>query len=72
MLIDNSARCLVEPDLLDRRTVALREAITAGAGIVAAVPVTDNIKEVDRDGTITATPDRSRLWDAQTPTGLHG
>ncbi|MFM7236028.1 MAG: 2-C-methyl-D-erythritol 4-phosphate cytidylyltransferase [Cyanobium sp.] len=67
VLIHDGARCLVEPDLLERCAEALREAIAAGEGIVAAVPVTDTIKEVDERGAITATQDRSRLWAAQTP-----
>jgi 2-C-methyl-D-erythritol 4-phosphate cytidylyltransferase len=70
VLIHDGARCLVEPDLLERCAVALGDALIAGAGIVAAVPVTDTIKEVDATGTITATPDRSRLWAAQTPQGF--
>jgi 2-C-methyl-D-erythritol 4-phosphate cytidylyltransferase len=70
VLIHDGARCLVTPDLLERCCLALAEAIAAGAGLVAAVPVTDTIKEVDGSGTITATPDRSRLWAAQTPQGF--
>lgn len=70
VLIHDGARCLVEPELFSRCAVALSEAIAAGAGIVAAIPVTDTIKQVDAAGTITATPDRSRLWAAQTPQGF--
>ena len=43
---------------------------SAGEAVIAAAPVTDTIKQVDRDGRITATPDRSRLWGAQTPQGF--
>jgi 2-C-methyl-D-erythritol 4-phosphate cytidylyltransferase len=32
--------------------------------------VTDTIKRVDAAGVITATPDRSELWGAQTPQGF--
>ena len=42
----------------------------APAAVIAAVPVTDTIKEVDGDGTIVGTPDRARLWQAQTPQGF--
>jgi 2-C-methyl-D-erythritol 4-phosphate cytidylyltransferase len=69
VLIHDGARCLVEPDLLAACVTALREAMAEGAGIVAATPVTDTIKEVE-GGTITATPDRRRLWAAQTPQGF--
>lgn len=70
VLIHDGARCLVAPELLQRCVTALAEAVVAGAGIVAAIPVTDTIKEVDGSGTISATPDRSRLWAAQTPQGF--
>jgi 2-C-methyl-D-erythritol 4-phosphate cytidylyltransferase len=67
VLIHDGARALVEPGLLAECGEALREAAVAGAGVIAATPVTDTIKQVDEAGTITATPDRSRLWAAQTP-----
>lgn len=70
VLIHDGARCLVEPDLLYRCCEALGEAILAGAGIIAATPVTDTIKEVGEGGRIRATPDRSLLWAAQTPQGF--
>ncbi|WP_322796094.1 IspD/TarI family cytidylyltransferase [Tepidiforma sp.] len=60
--IHDGARSLV--------TAALIEAVIAAAGgrpgAIAAIPVTDTIKEV-ADGVITGHPDRSRLWAAQTP-----
>ena len=37
------------------------------AGAVLGVPTTDTIKMVDRDGVVTATPDRTMVWRAQTP-----
>ena len=69
VLIHDGARCLVEPALLAACVTALDQAMHAGAGIVAATPVTDTIKEVE-NGSIRATPDRSRLWAAQTPQGF--
>ena len=66
VLIHDGARCLVEPELLARCV----EAVAGGAAVIAATPVTDTIKQVDGDGTITATPDRSALWAAQTPQGF--
>lgn len=66
VLIHDGARCLVEPELLERCV----EAVAAGAAVIAATPVTDTIKQVDSNGTITATPDRSALWAAQTPQGF--
>jgi 2-C-methyl-D-erythritol 4-phosphate cytidylyltransferase len=60
--IHDGARPLVTTDLI-RRVVAGAE---GKPGAIAAVPVTDTIKEA-RDGVITAHPDRSLLWAAQTP-----
>jgi 2-C-methyl-D-erythritol 4-phosphate cytidylyltransferase len=70
VLIHDGARCLVEPALLERCAAALVEAVALGAGIIAATPVTDTIKQVDGHGRITATPERSGLWAAQTPQGF--
>ena len=66
VLIHDGARCLVEPELLARCAAAVEQ----GAAVIAATPVTDTIKQVDGGGTITATPDRSQLWAAQTPQGF--
>jgi 2-C-methyl-D-erythritol 4-phosphate cytidylyltransferase len=66
VLIHDGARCLVDPALLSR----CAEAVLAGQAVIAATPVTDTIKQVDGAGTITATPDRSALWAAQTPQGF--
>ena len=44
----------------------LQKAIEVGGAIVA-VPVKDTIKKVTEDLIIAKTPDRSRLWQAQTP-----
>lgn len=43
-----------------------KAALAAGASVLA-VPVKDTIKQVDGDGVIVATPDRSSLWAIQTP-----
>ena len=70
VLIHDGARCLVEAELLERCSVAVREAVAAGAGMIAATPVSDTIKQVDAGGAITGTPDRRWLWAAQTPQGF--
>ncbi|MEM1311555.1 MAG: 2-C-methyl-D-erythritol 4-phosphate cytidylyltransferase [Cyanobacteria bacterium P01_H01_bin.153] len=67
VLIHDGARCLATPDLFDRCAAALQTC----PGLIAAVPVKDTIKIVDADGVIAATPDRGRLWAAQTPQGFH-
>jgi 2-C-methyl-D-erythritol 4-phosphate cytidylyltransferase len=70
VLIHDGARCLIEPDLLRRCCHALDEATRVGAGMIAATPVTDTIKQVGEGGRILATPDRAGLWAAQTPQGF--
>lgn len=65
VLVHDGARPFVTRDVIDRVLDACRE-----GGAIAAVPVTDTIKQVDGDGVITATPDRARLWQAQTPQGF--
>ena len=66
VLIHDGARCLVSAELLERCVAAVR----AGEAVIAASPVTDTIKVVDDQGTITATSDRSQLLAAQTPQGF--
>ena len=70
VLVHDGARCLVEPQLLDRCAAAVRRHDQAGGdpcAVIAATPVTDTIKQVEDGGIVVATPDRSRLWAAQTP-----
>ena len=60
--IHDGARPLVtEKIILDALWTAYRH-----TAALPAVPVRDTIKEA-ADGVVTATPDRSRLWAAQTP-----
>ena len=66
VLIHDGARCLATPALFDRCSAAFERC----QGFIAAVPVKDTIKEVNQDKIITATPDRSHLWAAQTPQGF--
>lgn len=62
VLIHDGARPLLSPDLIEP-VIAATERF--GAAIVG-VPVKDTIKQVT-NGLIDTTPDRSRLWQAQTP-----
>ncbi len=66
VLIHDGARCLASAALFDRCALALESC----DGLIAAIPVKDTIKVVDGDQRITATPDRSQLWAAQTPQGF--
>ncbi len=60
--IQDGARPLITAELVERVIAAA----DGRPGAIAAVPVTDTIKEV-ADGLIRGHPDRSRLWAAQTP-----
>ncbi|MDX2211707.1 MAG: 2-C-methyl-D-erythritol 4-phosphate cytidylyltransferase [Oculatellaceae cyanobacterium bins.114] len=67
VLIHDGARCLATPELFDRCTEALMNC----SGLIAAIPVKDTIKVVSSSSRlIEDTPDRSRLWAAQTPQGF--
>lgn len=61
--VHDAARPLVRSEVVTRAVAAAAE---RGAALVA-VPVTDTIKEVDSLGFVCGTPDRARLWSAQTP-----
>ena len=41
--------------------------VMSGGGAILAVPVKDTIKQVNAEGVVIATPDRSSLWSIQTP-----
>lgn len=62
LLIHDGARPFVALGTIDR----VLNAATDG-GAVAGIPATDTIKRADADGRVLDTPDRSGLWQAQTP-----
>jgi len=64
VLVHDGARPFVSSGVIERVLDA------APRAAIAAIPVTDTIKQVDEDGTIAGTPDRARLWQAQTPQGF--
>jgi 2-C-methyl-D-erythritol 4-phosphate cytidylyltransferase len=61
--IHDGARPLVTAELIGRVVAKAHH----GYGAIAAVPVTDTIKEVSPANIITGHPARERLWAAQTP-----
>ncbi len=63
--IHDAARPLASPELFDAVLGELAD--SDAAGVIAAVPVADTIKEVEEGGAIARTVDRSALWAAQTP-----
>ncbi|GFP37641.1 2-C-methyl-D-erythritol 4-phosphate cytidylyltransferase [Candidatus Hakubella thermalkaliphila] len=61
--IHDGARPLVTPELIDRSIQSLGDK----SGLVVSIPVQDTIKIVGSDQVIKETPDRRRIWAAQTP-----
>lgn len=63
VLIHDGARPMVTQKIITRTIEAARE----HGACVAAMPVKDTIKVADADGFAITTPDRSTLWQMQTP-----
>ena len=63
VLIHDGARPLVNGEIITRSVDGAREF----SACVAAMPVKDTIKVADADGFSASTPDRSTLWQIQTP-----
>lgn len=63
VVVHDAARPLVSGEIIERCI----DAAVRGGSVIAAVPVVDTLKEVAEDGRIVSTPDRRRMWAAQTP-----
>ena len=63
VLIHDGARPLVTADIISRSIACVRE----GDSCVVGMPVKDTIKVVGADGFAKETPERSSLWQVQTP-----
>jgi 2-C-methyl-D-erythritol 4-phosphate cytidylyltransferase len=63
-VVHDAARPLLTRDLLERCLAALEPGVDAA---IAAVPMTDTVKEAASDGRVLRTLDRSTLWAIQTP-----
>jgi 2-C-methyl-D-erythritol 4-phosphate cytidylyltransferase len=61
--VHDAVRPFISEELIQK---CCREALKVGGAIVA-VPAKDTIKKIDDSQSITETPDRSNLWQAQTP-----
>jgi 2-C-methyl-D-erythritol 4-phosphate cytidylyltransferase len=66
ILVHDAARPFVGRETIDVVIARAR----AGVGAVAAVPLSDTVKEVVEDHRITRTVARARLWRAYTPQGF--
>lgn len=63
VLIHDGARAMITPQIIN----TCIDEITQKGSCVVGMPVKDTIKIVDGNGMIQDTPDRSRLWQVQTP-----
>lgn len=63
VVVHDAARPFVTMDVVDSVISEAR----AGRGAIAALPVTDTLKEVDAEGRVLRTVPRDALWRAQTP-----
>lgn len=63
IFIHDGARPCIDSNILGRAL----ECVTVNRACVVAVPVKDTIKIVAEDKTAVSTPDRSTLWQIQTP-----
>ena len=66
VVVHDAARPLVTGELIDE-IVARLDKDPDVAGVIAAAPVTDTIKEASVSRRVLRTPERSRLWAVQTP-----
>lgn len=66
VLIHDGARPFLTQDIIER---TIEGAGQKGA-CVAGMPVKDTIKIADKDGNIESTPERSKVWQIQTPQGF--
>lgn len=67
VLVHDGARPLVTHDIIDRCLTALDRYSAA----IAAVPLSDTLKQIDQSENVIATVDRSSLWLVQTPQGFN-
>jgi 2-C-methyl-D-erythritol 4-phosphate cytidylyltransferase len=67
ILVHDAARAFAPPELVERVVTAVRAGHDA---VIPVLPVVDTIKEIDGDGYVTRTPERSRLRAVQTPQGF--
>lgn len=68
IVVHDGARPCITTELITRGVAMARETDAA----IPVVPAQDTIKEIAPDGKVVATPDRSRLFAAQTPQVFHG
>lgn len=65
-LVHDAARPLIDHAVIDHVIAKARD----GACAVPGLPLVDTVKEVDAEGRVIRTVDRTRLWRVQTPQGF--
>jgi len=65
VIVHDAARPLASTELFGRAIAELKD--SGADAVIAAASVSDTLKEVGNDLTVTRTLDRSRLWAVQTP-----
>jgi 2-C-methyl-D-erythritol 4-phosphate cytidylyltransferase len=66
VVVHDAARPLVTSEMIDA-VVERLVSDQGAAGVIAAAPVTDTIKQADDGGEVERTLDRAGLWAVQTP-----
>lgn len=66
ILVHDAARPLISRETI----LAVIEAVKAQGGAIAAVPAKNTIKLCNDQHQVVETPDRSKLWEVQTPQGF--
>ena len=66
VVVHDAARPMVQAGLIEAIVGRLADDESI-AGVVAAAPVTDTIKEASHSRRVIRTPDRTHMWAAQTP-----
>ena len=67
MLVHDAARPLVPAEVIDRVAAAVRGGADA---VIPTLGIVDTVKEVEPEGVVVGTVDRSRLHAVQTPQGF--
>jgi 2-C-methyl-D-erythritol 4-phosphate cytidylyltransferase len=67
ILVHDAARALAPPSLIESVAAAVR---AGNPAVIPVLPVVDTVKEVDADGVVLGTVDRSVLRAVQTPQGF--
>ena len=65
--VHDGVRPFVRPDFIDSMVYAAADK----RAVIAGIPASDTLKEVDEGGRIISTLDRKRVWLAQTPQVFH-